>query len=322
MDGQIIQILGFMLVVAACTANDSLQTLGTFLVSNRGRTAVHLQVTWICLATTLILIVGWLRYGGDPSWGLLSQFPLPGEFTLYYLIPPLTVAALTWWGAPIGTSILVLAAFSPVQTSALITTSIVGGLFALIASATVYGFALWMLERRFIRNIQDCNQLPRRWLILQWFSTAWLWCQWMIQNAASFYVYLPRRLSFIELLISICVICCAIALIFAWGGGPVQKIIYHKANIRDIRSATLCDLVFGTILFARMISFPVIPMSTTWVFLGLLAGRELALVVRLNVSTPLTAFTELSKDFFKAFVGVMVSLGVVSILRLLTRLAA
>ena len=55
-------------------------------------------------------------------------------------------------------------------------------------------------------------------------------------------------------------------------------------------------------------------LSTIWGFLGLLA--------RLNVSTPLAAFTELSKDCFKAFVGVLVSLGVVSIRRLLIKLAA
>ncbi|KZR87208.1 hypothetical protein MITS9504_00624 [Synechococcus sp. MIT S9504] len=273
---------------------------------------------WICLATTFILIFGWFKYGDDPAWGLLSQFPLPGNFTFYYLIPPLTVAALTWWAAPIGTSILVLAAFSPIQTSALITTSIFGGVFALMASAVVYGVALWILERRFVVNPQDSHQLPRRWLILQWLSTAWLWCQWMIQNAASFYVYLPRKLSFFELLISIFVICCSIALIFAWGGGPVQKIIRRKANIHYIRSATLCDLVFGTILFTRALSFSVIPMSTTWVFLGLLAGRELALVVRIKVSTPLAAFNQLAKDFFKAFVGVLVSVGVVSVRHYLT----
>ena len=95
-------------------------------------------------------------------------------------------------------------------------------------------------------------------------------------------------------------------------------LIRRKANIRDIRSATVCDLVFGSILFARVLSFSVIPMSTTWVFLGLLAGRELALVARLKTSTPLAALTQLAKDFFKAFVGVLVSVGVVSALRLLT----
>ena len=90
----------------------------------------------------------------------------------------------------------------------------------------------------------------------------------MIQNAASLYVYLPRRLSLEELLLSIAVICAALALIFAWGGEPIQTIIRRKINIHDIRSATLIDLVFGMILFTRALSMSMIPLSTTWVVLG------------------------------------------------------
>ena len=81
----------------------------------------------------------------------------------------------------------------------------------------------------------------------------------MIQNAASLYVYLPRRLSLEELLLSIAVICAALALIFAWGGGPIQSIIRRKINIHDIRSATLIDLVFGMFLFTRALSMSMIP---------------------------------------------------------------
>lgn len=103
MESTLIQGLGFVLVVLACTANDSLQTLGTFLVSNRGRTPLWLQVLWICLATAAILMFGWIRYHGDPAWDRLGSFPPPEAFSWFYLIPPLTIAALTWWGAPIGT---------------------------------------------------------------------------------------------------------------------------------------------------------------------------------------------------------------------------
>ena len=95
MEGTLIQGLGFVLVVLACTANDSLQTLGTFLVSNRGRTPLWLQVLWICLATAAILIFGWIRYHGDPAWDRLGSFPPPEAFSWFYLIPPLTIAVLT-----------------------------------------------------------------------------------------------------------------------------------------------------------------------------------------------------------------------------------
>lgn len=132
----------------------------------------------------------------------------------------------------------------------------------------------------------------------------------MIQNAASLYVYLPRRLSLEELLLSIAVICAALALIFAWGGGPIQTIIRRKINIHDIRSATLIDLVFGMFLFTRALSMSMIPLSTTWVFLGLLAGRELALGARLHQASPGQAIKQLVRDLFKAGVGVGVGVDV------------
>lgn len=318
MESVLIQGLGFVLVVLACTANDSLQTLGTFMVSNRGKTPLWLQVVWISLATIGILVFGWIRYHGDPAWDRLGSFPPPETFSWYYLIPPMTIAGLSWWGAPIGTSILVLSAFAPMQSTALVTASAWGYVLSMIISLLVYGLGLWWLERRFSHHDHKLsNELPRRWLILQWFSTAWLWCQWMIQNAASLYVYLPRRLSLMELSVSMAVICAALALIFCWGGGPIQTIIRRKINIHDIRSATLIDLVFGMILFTRALSMSMIPLSTTWVFLGMLAGRELALVARLHQSSAKLAVKQLAKDLFKASVGVAISIAVASSLQLI-----
>jgi len=53
-------------------------------------------------------------------------------------------------------------------------------------------------------------------------------------------------------------------------------------------------------------------MSTTWVFLGLLAGRELAISFQSkglsNVRTPSQAFQMLSKDAKMASIGLVVSL--------------
>ena len=158
-------------------------------------------------------------------------------------------------------------------------------MLALVISFLLYGLGLWLLEKQFSRSIESSSTaLPKRWLILQWFSTAWLWCQWMIQNADSLYAYLPRRLSLEELLLSIAVICAALALIFAWGGGPIQSIIRRKINIHDIRSATLIDLVFGMFLFTRALSMSMIPLSTTWVpwltgRSGVCAGGKTASIV-------------------------------------------
>ena len=69
-------------------------------------------------------------------------------------------------------------------------------------------------------------------------------------------------------------------------------------------------------MFIRTIGFSLIPMNTTWGFLGFLADNELDNVSRLKTSTPQAAFAGLSNDFFKAFVEVLVSLAVIAMPRL------
>ena len=70
---------------------------------------------------------------------------------------------------------------------------------------------------------------------------------------------------------SIAVILGLLAFIFFNHGGAIQKVVLTKTNTTDIRSATFVDLIYGIVLFGfKEVSH--IPMSTTWVFVGLLAG--------------------------------------------------
>ena len=55
-------------------------------------------------------------------------------------------------------------------------------------------------------------------------------------------------------------------------------------------------------------------MSTTWVFLGVLAGREIALYNRLRFITEKKVYKYIIKDFTKAIIGLVVSIAVVLIL--------
>ena len=82
-----------------------------------------------------------------------------------------------------------------------------------------------------------------------------------------------------------------------------------KTNSSDLRSATLIDLLFGLCLLykAFLSSFP---LSTTWVFLGLIGGRELALRIKQqNSDLPFTnreggsLAKVIGTDLWKAAVG-------------------
>ena len=150
-------------------------------------------------------------------------------------------------------------------------------------------------------------------MVAKWCSTAFLWSQWIMQDAANLFVYLPRKASAGELIFVL--ISCTIFLGYiAYNrGGEIQNIVKMKTNVQDPRSATIIDLIYASLLL-YFIQLNNIPMSTTWVFLGLLAGREIALYHRLRFESPKKMYKHIFKDLAKVTFGMIVSLLVVVIL--------
>jgi len=156
------------------------------------------------------------------------------------------------------------------------------------------------------------------WYVLQWLSTGFLWSQWLMQDLANIFVYLPRttetlpdgtiEVTFsVGLLIFATLLMVALhAIIFAIRGGEIQKIVLSKTNTTDVRAATVVDFVFGIILmYFKEIND--IPMSTTWVFLGLLAGREIAISLISGLRKKGEALFDVVTDAVRAGIGLVVS---------------
>ena len=97
---------------------------------------------------------------------------------------------------------------------------------------------------------------------------------------------------------------------FREGGGKIQQIVLEKHNTRYVRSATIIDGVYWLILFFFK-ELNDIPMSTTWVFVGLLCGRELAMATVTGKEKFKVVFPLIGKDFLKMMVGLAASVGVV-----------
>jgi hypothetical protein len=135
------------------------------------------------------------------------------------------------------------------------------------------------------------------WGVLQWASTGFLWGQWLIQDFANIYVYLPRALTTYEIVVSLIILLSMLAFIFYSKGGNIQKIVKAKTNTTDIRSATIIDFNYGLILLFFK-EFSNVPMSTTWVFLGLLAGREIALRYRLGINIDADRSSRLTTPYY------------------------
>lgn len=318
---EIFGIVGFLLAAYSIVANDAIQTLGTFLSSNSQR---PWQVLWLfaCTIIVAVLTYGYL-VGGDIAYGRLNHIPYQGAIEWWHAIPPLFLLVLTRFGIPVSTTFLVLTIFTLTGGSAteevlgkMLVKSGLGYVVAAVSGLVIYA----LVSRSFERWISDTPRSSHdiRWTILQWMSTAFLWSQWLVQDLANIFVFLPRetvtnpdgsiQVTFsIELVAFATIVMLALhAVIFARRGGKIQEIVLSKTNTSDVRAATLVDFMYGMILiFFKELSD--IPMSTTWVFLGLLAGREVAIAYVGGLRNRAEALTDIGRDVARALIGLLIS---------------
>jgi hypothetical protein len=307
-------VIGFCLAAFAVIGNDTIQTLGTFLSSN-AKKPWYILAGYIGLIMVVVLVYGWYTNDGDVSYGRLEKVgPLPDPFYWYFLLPPLILLIITKLGIPVSTTFLVISVFSQKLIGPMLVKSLTGYAVAFGAGAILYLVLASTLEKTFqSRPLEDKNKTV--WTVLQWASTGWLWSQWLIQDLANIYVYLPRSISPFELGWTILVLVVLLAIIFKLRGGEIQKIVTSKTMTHDIRSATIIDFTYGVILMIFK-EWSKIPMSTTWVFIGLLAGREIMLTLFLTRSRKRDTIRIIASDAFKAGIGLAVSVAMVYLIQL------
>lgn len=270
-------IVGFLFAAYPVVANDSIQTIGTFIASNRD---VDWWKKWLFIGGIFVVtvLVSWFLYDGDVSYERLSSKGFnetPTAFAYLQLAAPIILMMLTRLRIPVSTSLLILTAFAT-EASAIekvVAKSLNGYIYAFIGAAILWAILTPVLEKAFTKPPS------KYWRPVQWITTGVLWSFWWQQDAANIAIYLPRQLSIWYLLLFLGVIFFGIGALMKMGGEKIQKIVDEKTDIVDVRSATIIDALYAGILWYFKIKSK-IPMSTTWVFLGLLGGRELMIAIR------------------------------------------
>ena len=298
--------VGFLFAAYSVIANDSVQTLGTWIASNNER--VNWKMMWIAASSVLLwaLWYGWYMYGGDISYGRLNKIPFQ-EIQWYHALAPGLLLLLTRIGVPVSTSFLVLSAFaSTFVLEKMLMKSMMG-----YAVAAVAAYALWLGITKILDEDKPVKEEHKKyWRIGQWFTTGFLWWTWLSHDMANIAVFLPRELPVDLMVIISAVFVAGLWWMFREGGGKIQNIVLEKHNTRYVRSATIIDGVYWIILFFFK-ELNDIPMSTTWVFVGLLCGRELAMATMTGKEKFKVVFPLIGKDFLKMMVGLAASVGVV-----------
>jgi hypothetical protein len=302
---------GFSLAAYSAIANDSIQTIGTFIVSNQ-----KIKWYWLWIFIGLIWVAtitySWVVFDGDVTFKLLSTPGLekaPESFVFLQLAAPIVLLIMTRMRWPVSTTFLLLNVFT--YKAGTIVSVMTKSFFGYVLA---FGLAIvvWFLLERFVKNYLKGEARPY-WMVLQWLTSGTLWAVWIMQDAANIAVFLPRQLNSLEFVVYTGFVFLGLGLIFFLKGDKIQDIINEKTNVSDVRAATLVDLVYAVILFYFKM-YNNVPMSTTWVFIGLLAGREFAIALgkhgkaKKRSAWLVRAFRLARKDMYKALAGLIVSL--------------
>lgn len=327
---EILALLGFVLAAYAVVANDAIQTLGTFLGSNSHR---PWWIIWLYGASILVAVMLYGYYTGatDIAFGRLNRIPFPETgIQWWHVVPPIALVILTRYGIPVSTTFLVLTLFAITGGASteglmekLLLKSGMGYVVAFAVGGLIY-LAVARMYENYLERTKD-KQVNPLWHVAQWGATAFLWANWLMQDLANIFVYLPRTTTIMEdgsvqvsfspqmLIFATAVVLVLLAYIFWRRGGKIQKIVLRKTHTTDVRAGTVIDLMFGIILFFFK-EVNDIPMSTTWVFLGLLGGRELAIAYMTELKTWKKARRDVFADMGRAFFGLIISIGLAMLL--------
>jgi phosphate/sulfate permease len=300
--------IGFALAGYSAISNDSIQTIGTFIASNEDKKWWWL---WIFIGAIFVGVVAysWHTYGGDVSYQRLQSKGFdqtPQAFTYLQIAAPIFLLILTRLRMPVSTSFLLLSCFA--ANAGAIEGMLIKTLWGYVI-AFVVSIIIWVVLSKVIEKIVRGEPHPL-WRVFQWLVSGLLWAAWLMQDAANIAVYLPRSLSFWQFVVFAGYILFGLIILFYNRGDRVQQVVTEKSDVRDTRSATLINLVYTGILFYFKVENH-IPMSTTWVFLGLLAGREIGMSFsssRKNGKSLKKSFRLMGKDIVYALIGLAVSI--------------
>ena len=305
---QVAMWVGFLFAAYAAIANDSIQTIGTFIASNQDK---KWWVLWIFIGGIfcLTMLYSWLTLGGDVSHGRLAAkgFEVaPTEFHFLQVAAPIFLLILTRLRMPVSTTFILLTSFAA-------STNAVGKVLAKSMSGYVLAFGLGLFFFMIVAKASKkyfVGTAKPWWTVAQWITSGSLWAVWLTQDAANIAVYLPRSLSFPQFFAFISVVTIGLGILLYTKGGRIQKIVTEKSVVTDVRFATLIDLIYCVILFYFKLHSKV-PMSTTWVFIGLLAGRELGMsIMKTGTHTVLGGLKLALKDVTYALIGLTVSIAI------------
>jgi len=230
----------------------------------------------------------------------------PKDFHFLHIAAPIFLLILTRLRMPVSTTFILLTSFAT-------STSAIGKVLAKSMSGYILAFLIGLLVFVLISKLAKkyfTGKASFKWTIAQWITSGTLWSVWLMQDAANIAVYLDRSMNFWSFFGFCFIIFIGLGLLLYYKGGRIQRIVTEKSVVTDVRFATIIDFIYCIILFYFKL-YSEVPMSTTWVFIGLLGGRELGMAIRKSGTNSMFKTGRLIvKDFSFAMIGLIISIAI------------
>ena len=309
------------LALFTSVVNNSFQIFGTFFLINK-KTPKLKMFLFILIIFILTIFFSWIFCNHQIHFEKLNSIPYSNNLMLSSFLAPFVLMLLTYKKIPVSTTFLFVSLFSSTD----VLHSIVSKTLHMYILAFLIGFILWKyiypVIMKYLNRYVDLNKANENikfWFVLQYFSTALLWFAWLFSNMSSVLVFAPREFSIKDLILLFILAGFVIYYLVDNMGGSMQHIVKNKQGTSNVKSATIINIIYGILIY--IFQFEVnIPISTTWVFIGLMGGREFAITSNSNIAiissiAQKNAVKKIILDFLYATIGVIISLSFVYIVK-------
>lgn len=271
-------LLVTFLSVFSVIENSSFQIFGTFLTSNKNKSVFQIFI-FIFAIFFVTLLFEWTTNGGRLDFDRLVNINYSENIDFRSVLAPLLLFFLTYKKIPVSTTFILLSGFATKHTvDSMLTKTATSYLVSF-----VFGYYIWYkLDKLLNGKISDFdNDKIKKWENIQIISNIGLIIFWIMSNNSNLVVSLPRTFNILYFLIYI--LFCAISVFYVVfsRGGKIQSIIDAKNGLDNPKTNSILNIAFSLIIFMFQY-INTTPVATTWSFVGLLSGRELALSMKSN----------------------------------------
>ena len=306
-------LLVTFLSVFSVIENSSFQIFGTFLTSNKNKSVfqIFFFIFAIFLAT---LSFEWITNSGRLDFDRLANINYSNNIDFRSVLAPILLFFLTYKKIPVSTTFILLSGFATKHTvDSMLTKTATSYLVSF-----VFGYYIWYrLDKLLNGKISnfDNNKLIA-WQNIQIISNIGLIIFWIMSNNSNLVVSLPRTFNIPYFLIYI--LFCAISIFYVVfsRGGKIQSIINAKNGLDNPKTNSIINIAFSLIILMFQY-INTTPVATTWSFVGLLSGRELALSMKSFNGVKKITLIKILRDLSVLIYGLLITLIYVLLIKLM-----